>query len=111
MELSQRGFYPRLVNDAKKVPLLSSDRSDRLPQKYVVPSSTGPSGHVLSMKGERNFVAPLPGPFYIFRPVISGTEPVHLSQVGGNILDLLDSSKAKGHVKQISGSLAALKAL
>jgi len=31
------------------------------------------------------------------------------SQVGGNNLDLLDSSKVKDHVKQVLGSLAALK--
>ena len=63
------------------------------------------------MKGERKFAVPLPGPFSIFRPVISGTEPVHRVKLAAIIFDLLDSSKVKDHVKRISGSLAALEAL
>lgn len=63
------------------------------------------------MKGERKFVVPLPGPFLYLLASDFRDRTSPPSQVGGNNLDLLDSSKVKDHVKQISGSLAALKVL
>jgi hypothetical protein len=72
---------------------------------------TGPSGHVLSMKGERKFVAPFTRSFLYLLASDSRNRTSPSSQLGGDILTLLDRSNVKDHVKQILGSLAALRLL
>ena len=71
----------------------------------------GPSGHILSMKGERKFVAPFTRRFLYLPASDFRNRTSPSSQFGGNILNLLDRSNVKDHVNQILGSLAALKVL
>jgi len=50
----------------------------------------------MSMKGERKFAIPLPGIFPIFRPVISGTEPVHRVKLA--VIILISSTAARSKI-------------